>query len=78
MVSSYILSFILTSGLVATDTAYEAVTRFLPLLQTTVLFYTSNLFILFKSHLIICHLSFGFLGKKQLLRGTPNRLSRSS
>jgi hypothetical protein len=70
------------SGLVATDklklTAYHAVTRFQQKLLTTMFFYTQNLLILFKSNLIMCHLSFGFLAKKQLLRGTPNRLSRSS
>ncbi len=78
MVSSIIWSYMLTSGLVTTDTAYHAVTRFQPNLQTTIFFYKLNVLILFKSNLIICHLSFGFLAKKQLLRGTPNRLSRSS
>ena len=68
----------LTSGLVTTDTPYHAVTRFQPNLLTTMFSYTSNVLILFKSNLIICHLSFGFLAKKQLLMGTPNRLSRSS
>ena len=78
MMSSIILSYMLTSGLVTTDTPYHAVTRFQPYLQTTMFFYTSNVLILFKSNLIICHLSFGFLAKKQLLRVTPNRVSRSS
>ena len=78
MVSSLILSYMLTSGLATTDTPYHAVTRFQPILQTTMFLYTSNVLILFKSNIIICHLSFGFLAKKQLLRVTPNRVSRSS
>jgi hypothetical protein len=74
--SSLILSYILTSGLVATDTACQAVTRFLPLLQTTMFFYTSNLLILFKSNLIICHLSFiiWFSRKKTTFTGNAKPL----
>ncbi len=39
-------------------TAYHAVTRFQPILQTTMFSYSSNLLIFFKSDLIICQLSF--------------------